>query len=158
MSGGGFEQRFGEFLGRAEDIRWFVECSGTPATLLPEGVPSVSGATLPGGCGSSVWMAVQETVDGEVRWLLETVGWVGRETAPADTALRGWCIRAREATGVRWRFRRVREVDFDAFRETNRTLGGLLGDILLRAMDRERARRPPMSANEVRRARDEGRC
>lgn len=158
MSGGGFEQKFGEFLSRAEDIRWFAECGGAPATLPPEGVPPVPGPALLAGRGPAVWMAVQKTVDGEVRWLLETVGRAGRGTASADAALRGWCIRAREATGVRWRFRRVREADFDAFRETNRTLGGLLGDILVRAMDQERARRPAMSADEVRRARDEGRC
>lgn len=155
----GFDRKFGEFLGRAEDIRRFAGPAATPAALPKSVVPSDPSPALPGGgIGSSVWVAVQETVDGEVRWLLETVGRAGRGSALVDSALRGWGLRAREATRVRWRFRGVDESDFDAFCETNRTLGGLLGDILLQAMDQERARRPPMTAEEVRRARDYGRC
>ena len=154
-----FEKRFAEFLERAEDIQRFSALAateqGSAGVLFRVDYLKASGAI---GFYYPDWIAVQETKDGEVHWILETKGYVWEGTELKDAAMRRWCGRAREATGVRWRYRRVDQVDFEAFCEANRTLGGLLGDIMVRHMDAERAARPPMSAEEVRRARDEGRA
>ena len=154
-----FEKRFAEFLEQADDIQRFSALAateqGSAGVLFRVDYLKASGTI---GFYYPDWIAVQKTKDGEVHWILETKGYVWEGTELKDAAMRRWCRRAREATGALWRYRRVDQVDFEAFCGSNRTLGGLLGDIMVRHMDAERAARQPMSAEEVRRARDEGRA
>ena len=154
-----FERQFAKFLDAAEDVRRFSALAateqGAAGVLFRVDYLKASGAL---GFYYPDWIVVQETEDGEVHWILETKGRVWEGTDRKDRAMRRWCVRARAATGARWRYRRVDQPEFEAFSPTQRTLGGLLVEISLARMAGERAKYAPMSEDEVRRARDEGRA
>jgi type III restriction enzyme len=59
------------------------------------------------------WVAVQETPDGEVNWILETKGRAWEDTAAKEAAMHEWCARVSEQTGQVWRHARVNQVEFD---------------------------------------------
>ena len=156
-----FERRFALFLEAAEDILRFRALaeteSGVAGVLFPRDDPAAGGAV---GSRYRRWIAVQGTEDGEVHWILETGGRVRDGTDGRARVMCRWCEEARAATGTRWRYRRMDPRDFEAFRRTERTLGGLLVEILLADMEelRERQGGAPMSPEEIRAARDEGRA
>ena len=154
-----FERKFAQFLDAAEDVRRFSALAateqGAAGVLFRVDYLKASGAI---GFYYPDWIVAQQTEDGEVYWILETKGRVWEGTDRKDRAMRRWCERARKATGARWRYRRVDQPEFEAFAPTQRTLGGLLVEISLARMARERAKYAPMSEDEVRRARDEGRA
>ena len=154
-----FERQFAKFLDAAEDVRRFSALAateqGAAGVLFRVDYLKASGAI---GFYYPDWIAVQGTEDGEVRWILETKGREWDGTDRKDRAMRRWCERAQEATGTRWRYWRVDQRDFEKFHRTQRTLGGLLVEILLASMEELRQGGAPMSPDEVRRARDEGRA
>ena len=154
-----FERQFAKFLDAAEDVRRFSALAateqGSAGVVFRVDYLKTSGAI---GFYYPDWIVVQQTEDGDVHWILETKGRVWEGTDRKDRAMRRWCERARAATGARWRYRRVDQPEFEAFAPTQRTLGGLLVEISLARMGKERAKYAPMSEEEVRRARDEGRA
>lgn len=154
-----FERQFAKFLDAAEDVRRFSALAateqGAAGVLLHVDYLKASGAI---GFYYPDWIAVQETPDGDVHWILETKGRVWDGTDLKDRAMRRWCERAQAATGMRWRYSRVDQRDFEAFHRTRRRLGGLLAEILLASMEELRAQCAHLGEDEVRRARDEGRA
>lgn len=162
-TGNDFERQFAQFLAEAEDVYRFY----SPAATGPGAAGRfcrVEYRRADGGIGfrRPDWVAVQRTEEGEVHWILETGEreWDGAE--PKARVMRRWCEKERAATGKRWRYRSVVRRDFEAFRRTERSLGGLLVEILLAGMEELReewgVKDAPMSEEEVRRARDEGRA
>ena len=59
---------------------------------------------------------MQSAEDGEVNWIIETKGRFWEGTEAKDEAMIDWCARISEATGERWRYERVNQIDFDARR------------------------------------------
>jgi type III restriction enzyme len=60
------------------------------------------------------FVAVQQTDEGEVNWIIETKGRVWESTAAKDEAIQLWCERVSAAMGATWRYCRVNQSDFDA--------------------------------------------
>ena len=60
------------------------------------------------------WVVVQETEAGEVNWIIETKGRVWEGTTVKDAAIRDWCKRISQVTGVAWRYMRVNQTSFDS--------------------------------------------
>ncbi len=71
------------------------------------------------------WVVVQKTKVGEVNWIIETKGRVWEGTTAKDEAMREWCERINEETGIRWRYIRIDQTDFDS--KAPATLGDLTG-------------------------------
>lgn len=131
-----FERQFAQFLAEAEDVRRFFSPAATgPGTAGR--FCRVEYRRADGGAGFCYpdWVAVQRTEEGEVHWILETGEreWDGAE--PRGRVMRRRCEKERAATGKRWRYRSVVRRDFEAFRRTERSLGGLLVEILLAGME-----------------------
>lgn len=59
------------------------------------------------------WVAVQETSNGEVNWIIETKGRVWEDTPAKDAAISEWCRKVSEQTGEPWRYIRVNQTDFE---------------------------------------------
>ena len=62
------------------------------------------------------WVLVQKTDKGEINWIVETKGRVWEGTEAKDEAITEWCKRISRATGAKWRFARVNQVDFEGAR------------------------------------------
>ena len=58
------------------------------------------------------WIAVQETDNGEVNWIIETKGRVWEDTKAKDRAISLWCKKVTEQTDNEWRYLRVNQTDF----------------------------------------------
>jgi len=71
------------------------------------------------------WVAVQQTDDGEVNWIIETKGRVWEGTRAKDEAIRSWCRRVSEETGVLWRYTRINQKDVDLSKASS--LASLMG-------------------------------
>ena len=152
-----FERRFAQFLDRADDVLRFAALGTTE--------PGSSGSSFrvdylkPSGAIDSYypdWVAVQETEEGEVNWIIETKGRVWEGIEQKDTAMWSWCRRASTATGDPWRYIRVDQDDFDP---EAATLREMVVQQVGNAMFTERDQRETtMSRLEIRRARDEGRA
>ena len=111
-----FERRFAEFLANtAADVLRFAALGttdqGESGTQFRVDYLKPSGAI---GFYHPDWVVVQKTKAGEVNWIIETKGRVWEGTTAKDEAIREWCERIAEATGIAWRFVRVDQVDFDA--------------------------------------------
>ena len=153
-----FERSFAEFLDRAGDILRFAALgtteqgsSGTPFRVDYLKAGGVIGFYYPD------WVAVQKDPGGaEVHWIIETKGRVWEGTEEEDAAMREWCRRITEATGVPWNYLRMDQADF---RPDFATLRELVFEVIGNAMFLERDRRnTTMSRKEVRQALDRGRA
>ena len=134
-----FERRFAQFLERVSverggDVLRFASLGtteqGESGTQFRVDYLKPSGAI---GFYHPDWVVVQKSRDGETNWIIETKGRVWEGTAAKDEAMRMWCERVSEATGVSWRYVRVNQIEFDARKVA--TLGELLdggrsGDLL----------------------------
>jgi len=120
-----YERRFAVFLDKAGDIVRFASLGtteqGDSGTQFRVDYLKPSGAI---GFYHPDWMVVQKTSSGEINWIIETKGRVWEETDAKDKAVKGWCKRVSEATGADWRYARVDQLRFDAFRGTD--LGPLI--------------------------------
>ena len=153
-----FERSFAEFLDRAGDVLRFAALGtteqGSSGTSFRVDYLKESGAI---GFYYSDWVAVQKDPEGEeVSWIIETRdrGWEGAEEK--DAAMREWCRRVTEATGVPWHYIRVNQTDF---RPDFATLRELVFEVIGNAMFLERDRRnTTMSRKAVQQALDEGRA
>lgn len=90
-----------------------------PASLFPSAITidylKPSGAI---GFYHPDWVVVQQTDQGERNWIIETKGRVWEGTEDKDAAMRDWCARVSEQTGVAWSYIRVDQSGFDAQRPT----------------------------------------
>ena len=153
-----FERSFAEFLDGAGDVLRFSALGtteqGSSGTSFRVDYLKVSGAI---GFYYPDWVAVQTGLDGEeVNWIIETKGRVWEGTEEKDAAMREWCRRITEATGVPWKYVRVNQTDF---RSDFATLRELVFEVIGKSMFLERDRRnTTMSREEVRQALNEGRA
>jgi len=127
-----FEREFAVFLDRAADVLRFAALGtteqGDSGTQFRVDYLKPSGAI---GFYYPDWVAVQETPEGEVNWIIETKGRVWEETGAKDEAIRSWCKRVGEQTGQQWRFTRINQKDINQKNvnlEKTKTLADLLGE------------------------------
>lgn len=121
-----FEREFAGFLDQASDVLRFAALGtteqGTTGTRFRvDYIKPDSGAI---GFYHPDWVAVQQTHDGEVHWIIETKGRVWPDTETKDRAMENWCARISEATGTAWCYHRVNQREFD------RREGYLLADLV----------------------------
>jgi type III restriction enzyme len=98
-----FETSFAEFLKDCDDVRRFSALAETFTRfwvdyLKPSGA---IGRYFPD------WVAVQETAEEDVNWIVETKGRVWDGTEQKDAAIRYWCTQVTELSGEPWRYMRV---------------------------------------------------
>ncbi len=110
-----FERLFAEFLDKtAADVLRFAALGtteqGESGTQFRVDYLKPSGAI---GFYHPDWVVVQETIAGEVNWIIETKGRVWEGTAAKDEAIREWCERISAVTGTAFRYVRVNQADFD---------------------------------------------
>jgi type III restriction enzyme len=111
-----FERRFAEFLdNKAADVARFAALDtteqGESGTQFRVDYLKPSGAI---GFYHPDWVVVQKTKAGEVNWIIETKGRVWEGTTAKDEAIREWCERISEASGVDWRYGRINQIEFDS--------------------------------------------
>lgn len=107
-----FEKSFAKFLEKATDIIRFSSLGTTEqesGTSFRVDYLKPSGAT---GFYYPDWVAVQETDNGEVNWIIETKGRVWEGTNDKDRAISLWCKKVTEQTDKEWRYLRVNQTDF----------------------------------------------
>jgi type III restriction enzyme len=107
-----FEKSFGRFLEKATDIVRFASLGTTEqesGTSFRVDYLKPSGAT---GFYYPDWVAVQETDNGEINWIIETKGRVWEDTKAKDRAIDLWCKRVTEQTEKLWRYLRVNQTEF----------------------------------------------
>lgn len=123
-----FERHFAEFLDQASDVLRFASLGtteqGESGTHFRVDYLKPSGAI---GFYYPDWVVVQKTASGEVNWIIETKGRVWEGTSAKDEAMREWCERVTQETGIEWRFRRVNQSDFNAKRLFVTSLEQLVG-------------------------------
>lgn len=109
-----FERRFGLFLDGAADVLRFASLGtteqGDSGTQFRVDYLKSSGGI---GFYHPDWVAVQQTPEREVHWIIETKGRVWEGTEAKDRAMTYWCERIRAQTGLEWRFARVNQAEFD---------------------------------------------
>ena len=109
-----FERSFAEFLDKASDVVRFASLGtteqGESGTQFRVDYIKPSGAI---GFYHPDWVVVQHTNDGEVNWIIETKGRVWEGTRAKDDAIRSWCRRVSEETGVQWHYTRINQKDVD---------------------------------------------
>jgi type III restriction enzyme len=122
-----FEKSFGRFLDQATDILRFASLGTTEqesGTSFRVDYLKPSGAT---GFYYPDWVAVQETNNGEVNWIIETKGRVWEDTEIKDRAIEFWCTKVSEQTSETWRYLRVNQTAFDA--GTWNSLGNMINQL-----------------------------
>ena len=110
-----FERAFAKFLDRASDVLRFAalgttEQGRTGTQFRVDYIKPDSGAL---GFYHPDWVAVQQTQEGDVHWIIETKGRVWSDTIAKDAAMTSWCARVSKATGTAWRYHRVNQKDFE---------------------------------------------
>lgn len=98
-----FETSFAEFMQKCKDIDRFAALAEFFTGfwvdyLKPSGA---IGRYFPD------WVAVQNTSDGKVNWIVETKGRVWDGTEEKDAAIRYWCTQVTKLTGEPWQYMRV---------------------------------------------------
>ncbi len=107
-----FEKDFAQFLESAADILRFASLGTTEqesGTCFRVDYLKLSGAT---GFYYPDWVAVQESGNVAVNWIIETKGRVWEDTKAKDQAIRVWCKKVSEQTGKPWRYLRVNQTVF----------------------------------------------
>jgi type III restriction enzyme len=116
-----FERRFAEFLDtKASDVVRFAALGtteqGESGTQFRVDYLKPSGAI---GFYHPDWVVVQKAKSWEVNWIIETKGRVWEGTTAKDEAMAEWCERIGKATGQKWRYMRVDQVQFEAVKATS---------------------------------------
>lgn len=154
-----FERSFAEFLDEAQDILRFAALGtteqGTSGTVFRIDYLKPSGAI---GFYYPDWVAVQKARDGLVHWIIETKGrvWEGttEKDAAKDAAAREWCQRVSKITGESWKYTRINQSEFS---DHHPTLQDLVMAKAFKVADERRKRMKPVTQDEIRAWRDEGR-
>ena len=130
-----FERSFAAFLDRAADVLRFAALGTTEqdnsGTAFRVDYLKASGAI---GFYYPDWVAVQQTENGEVNWIIETKGRVWEGTDLKDAAMDEWCRRVRDAAGIVWRYLRVNQTEFAKLPPDSPTLKALIAHILDNAL------------------------
>lgn len=152
-----FEEEFAKFLEDSEDVKCFAALGSTDEGH--EGVSFSVDFVRPDGTIDFFfpdWIAVQDTGEGEVNWILETKGKAAEYGRERDSAVRDWCRRVSMDRGVYWKYFRIDQAEF---RPEWKTLRELVVRLVNKSTTRDRRRRgTTMSHAEIRAARDEGRA
>ncbi len=150
-----FERSFAEFLDKAQDILSFAALGtteqGASGTVFRIDYLKPSGAI---GFYYPDWIAVQKARDGLVHWIIETKGRVWEGTVEKDVAARNWCKRVSEITGKSWKYTRINQSEFS---DHHPTLQDLVMAKAFKVADERRKRMKPVTQDEIRAWRDEGR-
>ncbi len=150
-----FERSFAEFLDRAEDISRFAALGtteqGNSGTSFRIDYLKPSGAI---GFYYPDWVAVQETAGGEVNWIIETKGRVWEGTVEKDAAARDWCKRVSETTGKPWKYTRINQSEFT---DEPPTFGAFIWRRALKTSSERQLRMRPVTQEEIRAWKEEGR-
>ena len=150
-----FERSFAEFLDRAEDISRFAALGtteqGNSGTSFRIDYLKPSGAI---GFYYPDWVAVQETAGDEVNWIIETKGRVWKGTVEKDAAARDWCKRVSETTGKPWKYTRINQSEFT---DEHPTFGAFIWIRALKTSSERRRRMRPVTQEEIRAWKEEGR-
>ena len=150
-----FERSFAAFLDRAEDVARFAALGTTEQRN--------SGTTFridylkPNGAVDFYypdWVVVQKVEGGEVNWIVETRGRVWPDTAEKDAAAREWCKRVSEATGKPWKYTRINQSEFT---DEHPTFGGFIWRRALKTSSERQRQMQPVTQEEIRRWKEEGR-
>lgn len=125
-----FERRFAEFLDNADDVLRFAALGtteqGSSGTLFRVDYLKPRGAI---GFYYPDWVAVQDTNDGEINWIIETKGRVWEGTEEKDIAMQEWCQRVSKATDIPWRYIRINQTEFSNAWTTLGEFVSLLGKL-----------------------------
>ena len=109
-----FERRFAQFLDVANDVMRFASLGtteqGESGSQFRVDYVKPSGAI---GFYHPDWVVIQKTPAGSLNWIIETKGRVWEGTSAKDDAITDWCARVSQATGTKWRYVRINQVDFD---------------------------------------------
>jgi type III restriction enzyme len=112
-----FERRFAQFLDMAPDVLRFASLGtteqGDSGTQFRVDYLKLSGAI---GFYHPDWAVVQNVGKSVVNWIIETKGRVWEGTDAKDEAISDWCARISKETGQTWKFARVNQGPFDAFK------------------------------------------
>jgi len=110
-----YERRFAQFLDAAPDILRFAALGSTQqgdsGTQFRVDYIKPSGAI---GFYYPDFVAVQQTEEDEVYWIIETKGRIWEDTEAKDRAIEKWCKDVSERLSQRWRYVRINQ---PAFRE-----------------------------------------
>ncbi|MFQ5804592.1 MAG: hypothetical protein ACE5JQ_17015, partial [Candidatus Methylomirabilales bacterium] len=107
-----YEKAFARFLDRCPDILRFASLGTTEqesGTRFRVDYLKPNGAI---GFYYPDWVAVRQTEEGEVNWIIETKGRVWENTLVKDAAISDWCKKVSDQTGTRWRYLRVNQAEF----------------------------------------------
>jgi len=102
-----YEKEFARFLEHCDDIIRFASLGTTEqesGTRFKVDYIKPNGAI---GFYYPDFVAVQETKEGEVNWIIETKGRVWEDTHIKDAAITEWCKKVTVQTGSTWRYLRV---------------------------------------------------
>ena len=150
-----FERSFAAFLDRADDVVRFAALGtteqGTSGTVFRIDYLKPSGAI---GFYYPDWVVVQKAEGSEVNWIVETKGRVWEGTAEKDAAARDWCKRVSEATGKPWKYTRINQAEFTT---EHPTFGAFIWRRALQTSSERQRQMRPVTQEEIRRWKEEGR-
>lgn len=104
------ELRFAEFLDGADDVARFAALAESYTRFRVDYL-SKSGAIK---FYYPDFVAVQQTTQGEISWVIETKGREYEDVQHKDASIREWCDKITGQTGRQWRYLKVPQTAFDA--------------------------------------------
>ena len=150
-----FERSFATFLDGAEDVVRFAALGtteqGQSGTTFHIDYLKPTGAI---GFYYPDWVVVQKAKDNEVNWIVETKGRVWEGTAEKDAAARNWCKRVSDATGKPWKYTRINQSEFT---DELATFRALIVDKAIKTSVQRHENMQPVTQEEIRRWKEEGR-
>jgi len=103
------EARFAQFLDGASDILRFAALAESYTRFRVDYLSSTGAIKF----YYPDFIAVQETHEGEVNWIVETKGREYEEVEHKDASIRDWCEKISAQTGQAWRYLKVPQTQFD---------------------------------------------
>ena len=143
------------FLDRAEDVACFEALGRTEQGNSAKTLP-IEYLKRCGGIGlyRPDWVVVQVTDGVDVFWVVETKVRVWDGSVDKDKVAREWCKRESEATGNLWKYTFI---DQSEFSDEYTTFGTLLWMRALKASSERQREMLPVTQEEIRRWKEEGR-
>jgi len=117
------EARFAQFLEATPDILRFAALAESYTRFRVDYL-SANGAIK---FYYPDFAAIQQTLDGEVNWIIETKGREYENVEHKDTSIRDWCAKISTQTGQTWRYLKVPQRHFDA--STAQAFGALVTEL-----------------------------
>ena len=104
------EARFAQFLDYAPDILRFAALAESFTRFRVDYLSSRGAIKF----YYPDFVAVQETPEGEVNWIIETKGREYEDVAQKDASIQDWCEKISEQTSQAWRYLKVPQREFDS--------------------------------------------